>query len=182
MDTIKEAADSLLNKNQITSEEYEMLKEAGIFEMKKEALKGNKWLRRIAKAKAIGKMMVGIGKPTLIAGAAGVVGKEIIADPIIESRKINKSFDLMQEKVPQLAEKNKDDLKDYFEVVKTFSPKAASNPLVAGALVNKMIEFGGVDHKLVQDIAAIEMGLARPSVIRTGLESAAKGVGGAKID
>ena len=59
-------------------------------------------------------------------------------------------------KIPQLSEYPEDEVKDFYSVVKTFSPKAASNPLVAGALLNKMLQFGGVDHKLVQDIANIE--------------------------
>ena len=49
---------------------------------------------------------------------------------------------------------------------------------MAGHLVNKMMEFGGVDHKLVQDMSAIEMGLSRPSLTQTALESAAKAVAG----
>ena len=84
----------------------------------------------------------------------------------------------MQEKVPQLAEKDQEKLKDYFGVIKTFSPKAASNPLVAGHLVNKMMEFGGVDHKLIQDLSSIESGLSRPSLTQSIAEAAAKSMVG----
>ena len=35
------------------------------------------------------------------------------------------------------------------------------DPLVAGALVNKIKQFGGVDHKLVQDLASIQKGYKR---------------------
>jgi len=57
---------------------------------------------------------------------------------------------------PELAQYDNALVKDYFDVIKTYSPQAARNPLVAGALVRKMIEFGGVDHKLVQDLGSIE--------------------------
>ena len=66
------------------------------------------------------------------------------------------AYDTMLSKIPQLSEYPEQEVKDYYSVVKTFSPKAAANPLVAGTLVNKMLQFGGVDHKLVQDIASIE--------------------------
>ena len=112
-----------------------------------------------------------------IMSAVGLAGlatltKELIVDPIMEKSKINKSFEEMTQKVPQLAEKDQDQLRDYFDVVKTYSPRAASNPLVAGALVNKMMEFGGVDHKLVQDIGAIEANKETPNMTAKMLESA----------
>ena len=66
--------------------------------------------------------------------------------------------------------------KNYFKVVRQFSPKAAANPLVAGALVNKMVQFGGVDHKLVQDIASLQKDVAAPEyeVAKGGLSAATK--------
>jgi hypothetical protein len=88
-------------------------------------------------------------------GGAALVGKEL-AGNIGTQIGIGNSFNQMQEKVPQLQQYDKEDMKDYFNVVKTYSPKAASNPLVAGALVHKMMMMGGVDHKLVQDISQIE--------------------------
>ncbi len=165
MKTIKEAVDSLLSKGEISKEEYEALEKSGSFE------KG-------AGAKAIADAIRNIAFPIAAVGATGLIGKELIYDPIKKSREIKSSFGSMTKKVPQLAEKNKNDIQDYFNVVKTFSPKAASNPLVAGALVNKMMEFGGVDHKLVQDISAIEQGLSRPSTVQTITEAAAKSVVG----
>jgi hypothetical protein len=118
---------------------------------------------------------------TAIAGGSSVAGKELIVDPIMDKIKINNSFEQMQEKVPQLAEKDQEKLKDYFGVIKTFSPKAASNPLVAGHLVNKMMEFGGVDHKLIQDLSSIESGLARPSMAQSATEIAAGSMLGSKM-
>jgi len=94
-----------------------------------------------------------IGVGTL--GAAGLIGKEI-GDQVAQDIDIKNTFKEMQQKVPQLQQYDQDSMKDYFDVVKIYSPKAASNPLVAGALVHKMMTIGGVDHKLVQDISQIE--------------------------
>ena len=65
-------------------------------------------------------------------------------------------------KNPDLANYDADKIRDYMEVIKTYSPQAARNPLVAGALVKKMIDFGGVDHKLVQDLASLQSSMKSP--------------------
>jgi len=166
MKTVKEAADSLLKKGEITQSEYKALESSGSFE------KNAGFAENFLKSKNLRVIGVGAG----LAGAAGLAAKELIYDPIKTNIAIKKSFEMMSKKVPQLEEKDSEQIKDYFDVIKTFSPKAASNPLVAGALVNKMMEFGGVDHKLVQDIAAIESGLSRPSIVQSAAESAASGI------
>ena len=177
MKTIKEAADSLLSRNEITQDEYNLVKESGLLEEKdltKEA---------VGKFK---KALVGLRKKFVplkfgavsaaLTGAGIVAGKEMVYDPIKSKLEMSKSLKELPSKVPQLQEKDPEQIKEYFNVVKTFSPKAASNPLVAGALVNKMMEFGGVDHKLVQDISAIQTGLQRPSIVQAATESAAKSI------
>jgi len=180
---IKAAAQRLCDKNEISQEECDSItKMAGPWA----------WFKNLAskggtKAMSVGKKVVGQGvaKRTqgqlltlAAAGGTAMIGKELVVDPIVESNKIKKSFAAMQKKVPQLAEKDQEQLKDYFDVVKTFSPKSAANPLVAGHLVNKMIEFGGVDHKLVQDISAIQAGMVAPKLTQTALEAGARAVAG----
>lgn len=177
MKTVKEAVDNLLSKKEITEDEYALIKESGLFEEKeltKEAI--GKYKRTLVNLrKMLFPVQVGAVGAALT-GAGIVAGKELVYDPIKSKSKISKSLEQLSSKVPQLAEKDPNQVKEYFDVVKTFSPKAASNPLVAGALVNKMMEFGGVDHKLVQDIAAIESGLQRPSIIQSATEAAAKSI------
>lgn len=196
MKTIKEAADSLLSKSEITQDEYNEIEKSGTF-IEKNAVKGMRQLKnflnvfkgpsdpKLGVVKNVGRSIKDVNifnalKVIAIGGAAGVAGKELAIDPFLDKRKINKSFEAMSSKVPQLQGKDPEQVKDYFNVVRTFSPKAASNPLVAGALVNKMMEFGGVDHKLVQDIAAIQAGVSSPGIARTGLEGAVKTIAGAK--
>jgi hypothetical protein len=121
------------------------------------AAETNDMMQKIAAGpmgEAVGALFAGASKPlinTIMALGIGAAAKEMIVDPILSSMRIQDSYNNMRSVTPQLAGKTDKEIVDYFNVVKTFSPKAASNPLVAGALVNKMLEFGGVDHKLVQD-------------------------------
>jgi len=145
--TIKEAADSLHSKGVISNEEYGLLKEAAI------SMKG---------VGAFAKDVM----PTIAFTGMGIGALQQLFAPAINKAKAVMAYNKMTEKYPELKEKDPDKVKDYFQVIESFSPKAATNPLVAGALVNKMIEFGGVDHKLVQDIANIQSALP----LTTGLQ------------
>lgn len=166
---VKEAADRMLSDGRMTKEQYEALETLDLME------KGAADIRGIGTA--IKEWALPIG--ALLTGS--LLAKQEIVDPLIQASKVKKSFEAMQKKTPQLAEKDQDQVRDYFSVVKTFSPKSASNPLVAGALVNKMMEFGGVDHKLVQDLSSIESGFARPRISQSVAEGAAKALTGAKV-
>lgn len=170
MNKIEEAAKRLLARGEITQAEYDSLeKTGGIFGPGYYAgpaiTKGLKDTANVVR-------LVGIPLAALI--AAGAMAKEQFIDPALANKKIDESFDLMSVKVPQLAEKDQDQIRDYFDVIKTYSPRAAANPLVAGALVNKMMEFGGVDHKLVQDIANIESNKEKPTMTSRMLDTASK--------
>ena len=138
--TIKEAADKLLEKGAITAEECELIKESAV-NWKGLGEKAVKGLTMVG--------MTGLGIGTL----------QSLLTPVVNRVQSEMAFKKMTEKVPTLKEKDPEKIKDYFKVVQTFSPKAATNPLVAGAIVNKMVEFGGVDHKLVQDISSIQNAL-----------------------
>lgn len=187
MVTIKQAADAMLSGGHISEEEYGALEEFGALEengLEKAAEEIEKLSAGIVPVGLGGKLTSVIKNWALPIGA-GLTGvavfKESIVDPIMEASRIKKSFNALKEKVPALAEKDQKQMQQYFNVVKTYSPKSASNPLVAGALVNKMMEFGGVDHKLVQDISAIEQGLQRNRVGQTVAEGAAKAIAGATV-
>jgi len=93
-----------------------------------------------------------------ITSALGYGAKHGIIDPMKEKSKIRKSKKLITDRYPNLATEDPKKIKRYFDVVKEYSPKAASNPLVAGSIVNRMNQYGGVDHKLVQDLVGIESG------------------------
>jgi hypothetical protein len=198
--TIKEAADSLLKKGEITQAEYDsigiekkgampfinpkvikafvkhVMKDPKAFPIS-EYLDNPTFKEEYAEALLKNKesrILDAIGKKWWLAPAtigAAAVGKEAIIDPIIQEAKINKSFSQLSQHTPQLVEANQDKIRDYFNVIKTYSPHSAANPLVAGALVNKMMEFGGVDHKLIQDIANIQSSRMTNEAIKTMIGS-----------
>lgn len=170
---IQIAADNMLKKGTIDVGEHN--------ELCKVAFKFKSLLSGVGDLGGQSSNIMNALKGLAIISAGGYAAKEVVVDPLVQKHKINKSFAAMTEKVPQLADADQDQMKDYFGVVKTFSPKSASNPLVAGALVNKMMQFGGVDHKLVQDISAIQAGLPQPRVAPTVVESVAKAVATPRI-
>jgi len=170
--TLKEAADSLLQKNKITQEEYDSL------DMEKN---GSGPLRTF-----MGKVMSGAGKAinktmeygtgAAILATTGYMAKEMLVDPIVNTIQINNSYKKLIEKTPQLQSQDPNVIKDYFNIIKTYSPKAASNPLVAGALINKMVEFGGIDHKLVMDLMDMQAkvpNIAVPAILAAGAKTMA---------
>jgi len=97
---------------------------------------------------------------TLGAGAfaigAGDVVKEVIIDPAkLKVEQIN-AFKKMEEKVPSLKGIDPEKKREYFKIISLYSPSLSRNPYVAGNLVNKFNEYGGPDHKIVQDIIKME--------------------------
>lgn len=197
MKTVKDAIDSLMAKGEITKDEYDFIEKTGAAKttslnaflgaLKKQLGsrdKPRKIIGQLGGVKPKSERIVESARkwviPAAAVGATGLAGRELVYNPIKEGIEINRSFKAMKDKVPQLQEKDDDKIKDYFQVIKQYSPKAAANPLVAGALVNKMMEFGGVDHKLVQDIVSIESGLAstQPSIFGTATTTAAKTLSG----
>jgi hypothetical protein len=216
MKTVKQAADALLERNEITKEEYDYLEKnaytieksinknlktfadslkrqisgvgSSVSKLKKvqEASKNpitNETLRNFTEwgpVKGTGEALTFVGeglkKVWPIAGlfGAGVVAKELFVDPMMQNRAIENSYNTMLQQTPQLAGEDQNVIRSYFDVVKTFSPNAAANPLVAGSLVNKMVQFGGVDHKLVQDMASLQESSGPEGIFSKVLEGTAK--------
>jgi hypothetical protein len=177
---VKDAAQRLLYKGEITQEEFDSLeKEAGagtvlgsigagllgaavaskpVANLGAAAFKAvlPSGLAQIAFPRTTGiiEMLGKAAIPTAVGlglAAAGAKGYDYLKQKIEVSRTQNQVLS-----DPMFADKDQDQVKNYFDVVKDFAPTAASNPLVASALVNKMMNFGGVDHKLVQDLRNIE--------------------------
>jgi len=160
--TIKTAADNLLKRKEIDSEEYNTLlkleKSAALGDILKSIGSGVASIPGKASSKLYNATVSDIFRTLAVATAGGVVAKEGYG-AIKQKIDISNSYKNLKDKNPSLMDHDDSKIKDYFDVVKTFSPRAAANPLVAGALVNKMLEYGGVDHKLIQDLANMEPGM-----------------------
>lgn len=180
MKKLAEAADSLLEKGKITKEECELIKQAigddailrGLDDIKKMLSTHGK----SKTTKSLGLFGGKVGKAATAVGGTLLAGTLLqqLLKPVVQHVQAEQAFGKLTAKNPQLKEKDPEQVRDYFNVIKTFSPKAASNPIVAGALVNKMIEFGGVDHKLVQDISNIQSGVEQVDAIGSITGAAAK--------
>lgn len=150
---MQKIAKKLLDENQISQEEYDTVKD-----MTKEAFLGglgHMFANAAGKIHPNAAKIRDVAQAAALTGIAGMIGTQAVGKAK-EMVAAHDAYNKMMNKVPTLSEYPEDQVKDFYSVVKTFSPKAAANPLVAGALVNKMLQFGGVDHKLVQDIANIE--------------------------
>ena len=161
---MKKIAEKLYNEKKITLEEFNACKD-----MTKEAFLGQ-----------LGKGGIRDAVQTIgLAALTGALGVEAASKlkGLVDQKT---AYHRMMEKNEILSEYPEEEVKDYYEVVRTFSPKSASNPLVAGALVNKMIQFGGVDHKLVQDLSSIE-GPHKDAILEFALNSG-KGLMQMKVD
>lgn len=99
-----------------------------------------------------------IGAGALALGAGDVV-KEVIVDPAKLKADQMRAFKEMESKVPSLEGIDRSKKKDYFKVISLYAPSLSRNPYVAGNLVNKFNEYGGPDHKIVQDIINMEKGI-----------------------
>jgi len=174
--TLKEVADSLLQKNKITQEEYDS------FEMEKDGAGPvrtfiSKALGNFGKGyESTANKVIGFGGGAVAGLSAAYMAKELVTDPLISTIQINNSYKKLMEKTPQLQSQDPAVIKDYFNIIKSYSPKVASNPMVAGALINKMIEFGGVDHKLIMDLMDMQSKvptMAIPLLIGAGAKTLA---------
>lgn len=215
--TLKEAADSLLKKGDITQKEYDSINlekiaavsnigatiqelinsknVKGLKNLTKLLLKdiqgeatnealGFKEVRQeaasqLAKNKGISDTLKGSLRDLWVVPATvgtALVAKEGVIDPLIQQHKVQKSFEQVSKQFPDLEKEDQAKIKDYFDVIKTYSPYAAANPLVAGALVNKMMEWQGVDHKLVQDLVNIQGGKQPPESVKTFITGGLKGL------
>lgn len=168
LDTVKTAGLNLLNRGEITQSEFDGIeKNAGIMNLFTKA-------KPITPMSKVTKALSGLRDVALVSGALAAVGG-LAAEGINgvrEKVEIGQSFDQLKKATPLLSEYKDKDIKDYFNVVSKFSPLSASNPHVAGSLVHKMLQFGGIDHKLVQDINKIERSPDNSFVRDYGKESA----------
>jgi hypothetical protein len=151
--TMKDVVDSLLQKGKITQDQYDSLNLEKLAAVSANSLiaKFGRGIKTFASEKLV--PALGITSSALVAGA---LAKELVVDPVLNKLKTNESYQNLLAKTPQLADEDPERVRDYFNIVKEYSPHAAANPYVAGAIVNKMIQFGGVDHKLVEDMMSIQ--------------------------
>jgi hypothetical protein len=98
-------------------------------------------------------------KPEAAIGLAGLgimagMGIHRASKAISNRKKTNQSLVDIKAQMPEL--KKDPDTDRYFGVISEFSPSLARNPTVAGNLIQKMKQWGAIDHKTVQDLIQME--------------------------
>jgi len=157
MVTVQEKVSEMRSSGKISQEEFDLFEKKASTETKTTPISSIKiGMVKESAGSAVGSFFkewgptIGIG----VLGASGLaaVGQDIIAGIQMSAQQKN-AYAEMFKKVPQLKEYPKDEVDDYYEVVKQFAPKMATNPLVAGNLVNKMVQYGGVDSALISELS-----------------------------
>jgi hypothetical protein len=123
-------------------------------------------------------LLAGVALPALYS-----VGKDV-AGSLLLPGKVEKSRDDMDKYYPQLKEYNQKDVNLYFDSLKSIAPQTASSPALAGAFVQRALEAGGVDAKMMGDIINVEefrVGRQMPQIGKSFGESVAKYMGQAVV-
>jgi len=127
---------------------------------------------------------LGIAIGTLLAlPTVYTLGKEVHKS-ITMPRKIERSRDNMMSFYPQLKEYSKKDVDKYFNSLAEIAPMTATSPALAGAFVQKSLEAGGVDTRMMADVLDVEKRRGEttaPNVQKAFGESVAKTVAGSVI-
>ena len=78
------------------------------------------------------------------------------ANYAIQAHAVNQSFNKMLQLYPELQRENPERVKVYFDSIAQGSPDLASNPLVVGSLVKRMLNYDGFDHATFNDLVSTQ--------------------------
>jgi hypothetical protein len=91
--------------------------------------------------------------PLVIAGASVALAG---ASRVSGAYQLSRSYQEMLANDPDLANEDPDRVRMYYNTIASASPSVAMQPLVAGNLVKRMINYGGVDHGTYGDLVGIQ--------------------------
>lgn len=100
-------------------------------------------------------MVQNAGALALVTGGVGAVG--MIADRV----KLNSSYQKMLQLYPELQRESPERVKLYFDSISNSSPSVAQQPLVAGSLIKRLINYDGFDHAVYKDLVSAQSQLDR---------------------
>lgn len=92
---------------------------------------------------------------TQLAVAAGVGAfglGQMAMGRLAEHRSYNQMLDLY----PELKRENPEQVKLYFDTIRSSAPGLARQPLVAGSVVKRLVNFGGFDHAVYKDLLSAQ--------------------------
>lgn len=114
-------------------------------------------------------------------GAAAMVGAGITAASLIDRMTTkpvivtDQQLDLVLKTKPNLQGLDREQLRKYYSIILRAAPTVSREPMVAGALLERIVNYGGVDHSLMKELAESEIAMKDS---RTGTLSQATGMFG----
>lgn len=88
--------------------------------------------------------------PLVLGGIAnGVIGA---VQGGMSKMKLESSFQKMQQLYPELQRESPEKVRLYFDTIASGSPDIASQPLVVGGLLRRMLNYDGFDHSTYMDL------------------------------
>lgn len=93
-----------------------------------------------------------------MAGAAGIIGG---AGMVMDHMKVQQGYKKMLDAYPELAREQPERVKSYFDAIASGAPDIASQPLVAGSLIKRMLNYDGFDPSTYQELVSTQTNIDR---------------------
>lgn len=101
----------------------------------------------------LGAMLTNMGA---VAGAAGIVGG---ASMVMDHIKVQQGYKKMLDAYPELAREQPERVKAYYDAIASGSPDIATQPLVAGSLIKRMMNYDGFDPSTYQELVSTQVNI-----------------------
>ena len=88
-----------------------------------------------------------------VAAGVGVYGLGRMA---VERHQTGSSYNQMLELYPQLKREDAQRVKLYFDTIQQSAPGIARQPLVAGSVVSRLLNYDGFDHQTYKDLLSAQ--------------------------
>lgn len=107
-------------------------------------------------------VVAGLKNMAIHAGALGLMtGGMAAVGAAVDHVKLNSSYQKMLQLYPELQRENPERVKLYFDSIANSSPSVAQQPLVAGSLIKRLINYDGFDHTVHKDLVSAQSQLDR---------------------
>jgi hypothetical protein len=96
----------------------------------------------------------GLLKPLAMLGAAGLGVS--LAGQAWSNTQVQRSFQTMLQRYPELQRENPTRVKQLFETISRAAPDVAQDPMVAGSLIKRMLNYDGIDHATYMELVSTQ--------------------------
>jgi len=93
-------------------------------------------------------------KPIMAVGAAGLAVSA--GGQLWSNVQVQRSFQTMLQRYPELQRENPTRVKQLFETISNAAPDVAKDPMVAGSLIKRMLNYDGIDHATYMELVSTQ--------------------------